>query len=204
MRVRFADRERYPDRLLFRLPSGKGLTPWSSGLRRLARSCPCHHRSHPAWRPDPERHIRPPAGPDLGGFRQHGWPAALRTEAFSCLPECRRQSMPWWPGRGSSIRIRCPLFLRGSECAAGRDDDLPSTPPGYTAVAAAQARRHHRASPARRGRSHRVGAGALLTTARCGTTPDQARTAHGVATPGATSRPAPACLHGCVRRDRRP
>ena len=50
----------------------------------------------------------------------------------------------------------------------------------------------------------RVGAGALLTTARCGTTPDQARTAHGVITPGATSPPAPACLHGCVRRDRRP
>ena len=35
-------------------------------LRRLARSCPCHHRSHPARLPDPERHIRPPAGPDLG------------------------------------------------------------------------------------------------------------------------------------------
>jgi YbgC/YbaW family acyl-CoA thioester hydrolase len=52
--------------------------------------------------------------------------------------------------------------------------------------------------------ANRVGAGALLTTARCGTTRGQARTAHGAATPGATSRRVRARLRGRVRRDRRP
>ncbi len=55
-----------------------------------------------------------------------------------------------------------------------------------------------------RRRATGVRAGALLTTARCGTTPGQARTAHGATTPRATSRQAPARLRGCVRRDRRP
>src|SRR6266567_2045219 len=46
------------------------------------------------------------------------------------------------------------------------------------------------------------GSAADLRTMR--ETPDQARTDHGAATPGATSRQAPARLRGCARRDRRP